>query len=234
LTVTPANDPPEIVDLETEPLRYSIGSDPVNVSELLRVVDTDDNTIMLAEIGIVAEDFQIGGDMLLFTNTSEIRGVYDPEEGILSLIGVASLAAYQDAIRSVQYSFNTEVELGTESKRIYFKLNDGKNVSDIYERAVTMREHIELDIPNAFTPNSDQTNDTWVIVPAKKNDRLDQAVIRVYNKRGAVVFETKGFDQPWDGHYKGSILPADVYYYTIDLNMQTTSTTFSGSVSLIR
>lgn len=234
LSVTPANDPPVIIDLESEPLRYSIGNEPVNVSEQLRVVDPDDNNIVLAEVGIVAEDFQTGGDVLTFDNTAEIRGVFDQQNGILSLIGVASLAAYQEAIRSVQYSFNPEVELGRDSKRIYFKLNDGKNVSDIYERLVSMREQIELDIPNAFTPNSDQTNDTWIIVPAKKTDRLSQAIIRVYNKRGALVFETVGFDQPWDGHYKGSILPADVYYYTIDLNMQTTNASFKGSVSLIR
>ncbi len=90
LSVTPANDAPEIVDLETEPLRYSLGNDPANVSALLRVVDADDDKIMLAEIGIVTEDFQSGGDILTFTNTPEIRGVFDPEEGILSLIGIVA------------------------------------------------------------------------------------------------------------------------------------------------
>lgn len=233
ITVNPANDAPEIVDLETTPLRYSVGNEPVHVSELLRVTDPDDKQIVLAEIGFSGGAFQPGGDQLLFTNTAEIRGVFDPQAGILSLIGVASLEAYQNALRSVQYSFNPEGNLLGDTKTLYFKLNDGKNVSGIYERVITMREIIELDIPTVFTPNSDQANDTWVIVPAKKSDRLNQAIIRVYNRRGALVYQTTGFDQPWDGQYKGSVLPADVYYYTIDLNMSTTSSSFSGTVTLL-
>ena len=234
ITVKPVNDAPEISDLETAPLRYSTGSEPLVISTTLRVSDSDDAQLVLAEVGFRPESYREGNDNLLFTNTPSIRGVFDAREGILSLIGQATLEAYQEAIRSIAYSYESDDAAFGDTRTLYIKLNDGKSVSQVYERSIALIEVVELDIPNAFTPNSDLANDTWKIRPQKNSEWLTGAIVRVYSKRGTLVYEAKGFDQAWDGKFNGQALPPDTYFYTIDLNLTDTKTNYKGIVTILR
>ncbi|TBO43859.1 gliding motility-associated C-terminal domain-containing protein [Pedobacter kyonggii] len=72
----------------------------------------------------------------------------------------------------------------------------------------------ELVIPNSFSPNGDGINDLWVI-PNINN--YPQAIVRVYNRLGTMIFESIGQKQ-FDGKYKETILPIGTYYYTILLS----------------
>lgn len=68
----------------------------------------------------------------------------------------------------------------------------------------------------AFTPNSDGYNDYWVIDGIEK---YPLAKIRVYDKTGVLVFDSKGhYNNNWDGTHQGNILPIESYYYIIDLS----------------
>jgi gliding motility-associated-like protein len=51
---------------------------------------------------------------------------------------------------------------------------------------------------------------------------------------GQVVYESDGVYQGWDGTYKGELLPADTYYYTIDLNLPFRKKVYKGAVTLLR
>ncbi|MFZ6014003.1 MAG: gliding motility-associated C-terminal domain-containing protein, partial [Bacteroidota bacterium] len=61
-----------------------------------------------------------------------------------------------------------------------------------------------------------------------------KATLRIYTSRGNLVYETQGFNNPWDGRQNGIILPADVYFYTIDLNVPYIKKDFKGVVMLLR
>lgn len=233
ITVKPINDAPEISDFETEPLRYSTGNEPPAISEKLIITDVDDANLVLAEIGFRPETYEEGSDQLQFTNTASIRGVFDAQEGVLSLIGQATLAEYQEALRAIRYSYTNENTLFEGTKTFYIKLNDGKSVSQVYERTIALQEIVDLDIPNAFTPNSDLANDTWRIRPQRNKEWLAGAIVRVYTKRGLLVYEAKGFDREWDGKFNGQPLPADTYFYTIDLNLTDSQPKFKGIVAIL-
>lgn len=97
-----------------------------------------------------------------------------------------------------------------------------------------MTEAVDLDIPTAFTPNGDMANDTWNIKLLKQSDRFDDTIIRVFSRKGVLVYESKGFDKPWDGRYNGEFLPADTYFYTIDFNFITTTENLRGVVTILR
>lgn len=234
ITVKPINNGPEIVDLETDALLYTVTNDPVSISKTLDIKDADDNTLALAEIGFLPDTYESGADQLMFKNTSTIRGVYDSAKGVLSLIGTASLAEYRHAIRSVQYYYSNVDDPMLVDKTLTIRLNDGKVFSILYERKITLMEDIDFDIPNAFTPNNDAANDTWRVRPLKQAERFDKTIIRVYNKRGSLVFETTGFEKEWDGRYNGELLPPDTYYYTIDLNLTYIDTNYKGIVTILR
>lgn len=84
-------------------------------------------------------------------------------------------------------------------------------------------------VSNVFTPNGDGVNDTW------KLDFVDPssgAIVKIFNRYGQVVFESKGYGKPWDGSFKGKAVPAGTYYYIIDLKNDQKPIT--GFVDIIR
>ncbi|GGG46441.1 hypothetical protein GCM10011414_15110 [Croceivirga lutea] len=68
----------------------------------------------------------------------------------------------------------------------------------------------------AFTPNGDGINDTWVI---RAVDEFPDAIVKVFNRYGHEVFSATGYQNDWEGYYKdfSTKLPAGSYYYVIDL-----------------
>ncbi|HEX8460304.1 MAG TPA: gliding motility-associated C-terminal domain-containing protein, partial [Segetibacter sp.] len=74
-----------------------------------------------------------------------------------------------------------------------------------------------LVVPNAFSPNGDGVNDTWII---QHLGEYNNAEITVFNRYGNPVFTSRGVYKPWNGTYdKGKVLPTGTYYYIIDLKM---------------
>jgi gliding motility-associated-like protein len=68
-------------------------------------------------------------------------------------------------------------------------------------------------IPNTFSPNNDGINDTWRI------DYLHtypENRVQIFTRTGKLVFESRGYNTPWDGTIKGKPLPFDTYYYIIE------------------
>jgi gliding motility-associated-like protein len=94
------------------------------------------------------------------------------------------------------------------------RVTDAAGCASTREVDVFKNEDACLFIPNAFSPNGDGTNDTWNI---RHMDLYADAEVRVFNKWGSVVFESRGYAKPWDGTYHGKILEPATYYYFVDL-----------------
>jgi gliding motility-associated-like protein len=233
--ITPVNDLPVVSELETDPLLYKVGEgkEPLTLEGF--AFDPDNDSIASAEIRFERGRYQIAGDELIFENTGKIKGTFEIQTGVLSLKGTASLAEYTAAIRSIQYNFIPAIESQFNEKNIEFILNDGTGEGEVTVRKLKMTNlDIALDIPDVFTPNGDDANDTWKIKPLKQMDELTNAVVRVYARSGKLVFEGRGFETAWDGRMNGELLPADTYYYTIDLNLKFSKALRSGVVTLLR
>jgi gliding motility-associated-like protein len=84
-------------------------------------------------------------------------------------------------------------------------------------------------IPNVFTPNKDGVNDTWQI---QYLESYPGATIDVFNRYGQKVFNSVGYNTPWDGSFKGNPLPAGTYYYII--NPKNGRKQLSGFVDIVR
>ena len=70
-------------------------------------------------------------------------------------------------------------------------------------------------VPNGFSPNGDGINDTWEI-PGINN--YPNAQVTVLNRWGQEMLNTNNYTTPWDGSFKGGLLPTSDYYYIINLN----------------
>ena len=88
-----------------------------------------------------------------------------------------------------------------------------------------------LIIPEAFSPNGDLFNDTWLI---DNIGLYEQIEIKIFNRWGQRVWHSeRGYPVPWDGRSSnGNILPTDSYHYTIDLNNG--FRIIIGSVTIVR
>jgi gliding motility-associated-like protein len=94
---------------------------------------------------------------------------------------------------------------------------------------VFVRVYKKVVIPNTFSPNNDGTNDIWNI---EALETYAESTIAIYNKNGQQVYTDIGYKKPWTGIYKGKPLPADTYYYVIDL--KNGAPQLSGWVLLVR
>jgi len=85
--------------------------------------------------------------------------------------------------------------------------------------------------PNAFTCNNDQLNDGFLV----QGVFITQFELRIYNRWGELVFETKNMQEPWDGTFNGKPAPADVYVYTATgYGRKNRVKTIQGNVTLLR
>lgn len=75
----------------------------------------------------------------------------------------------------------------------------------------------EYVLPNVFTPNADGTNDFFIPFPYQYIESID---IKIYDRWGVLVFETKDPALNWDGHDRttGKLCTDGVYYYTCTVN----------------
>ena len=96
--------------------------------------------------------------------------------------------------------------------------------------STSVRVFKKVKVPNAFSPNGDGINDTWVITNL---ETYPESVLRVFNISGQLVFETRGNQKIWDGTYNGYPLPFGTYYYIIQLNGDNLPA-LSGSVFILR
>ena len=108
-------------------------------------------------------------------------------------------------------------------------VKDQNNCIDTASTIINPSETDCIYIPNSFTPNGDGKNDTWMI----KNIGLrPNCVVAVFNKWGNKIFESRGYNDPWDGTFNGSPLPSDTYYFVIDLG--TGKPPINGPVTIVR
>lgn len=69
------------------------------------------------------------------------------------------------------------------------------------------------DVPNAFTPNGDNINDQVHV----KGFGISKMDWKIYNRWGALVFESTSPDRGWDGYYNGVLQPQEVYTYVLNI-----------------
>ncbi|GAA0020831.1 tail fiber protein [Bradyrhizobium diazoefficiens] len=106
------------------------GGAAVSIAPNLIVTDSASSTLSSAVVSLVGF---VAGDTLNFTDQNNIHGSYDAAHGILTLSGSDTVADYQDALRSITYSFSGNGDPtggGTHQVRdITWQVSDGTNTN---------------------------------------------------------------------------------------------------------
>ncbi|HVW61544.1 MAG TPA: PKD domain-containing protein, partial [Puia sp.] len=88
-----------------------------------------------------------------------------------------------------------------------------------------------LDVPNAFTPGRFGQNAIVKVV----GFGIVHMNFRIYNRWGQMVFQSTDPNIGWDGYYKGTMQPMDVYAYTLEAEyFDGSKTSKKGDITLIR
>ncbi|OAQ40336.1 hypothetical protein A5893_05125 [Pedobacter psychrophilus] len=93
--------------------------------------------------------------------------------------------------------------------------------------SVTVRDDIKL--LNAFSPNGDGKNDTWVNPELSYYQEVD---VQVYDKAGQLLFQSNDPLVGWDGKNKNGEIIAGSYFYII--NVPSLILTKKGVVTVIK
>ena len=88
---------------------------------------------------------------------------------------------------------------------------------------------VDVIIPNTFTPNNDGINDKWALNGLETDGTV---IMKIFNRYGTLVFQSKGYYTPWDGNFNGKPLPSATYFYIISL--KNNSEQLNGPVTIIR
>ena len=100
----------------------------------------------------------------------------------------------------------------------------------------TTPELIKIYFPNAFTPNGDGLNDEFK--PVTPIEEIEHFSLSIFNRWGAMIYQTNDITQGWDGTYNGELCQPGSYVYKIAYNTFVPSTTASevkqGTVMLVR
>ena len=86
------------------------------------------------------------------------------------------------------------------------KVRDFEGCSNIAEASINI-----LDYPKFFTPNGDGYNDFWNILCLENQT----AIVSIFNRHGKLLRTIKTTNPGWNGTYKGSVMPANDYWFLV-------------------
>jgi gliding motility-associated-like protein len=143
-----------------------------------------------------------------------------------------------DLIASSTLKDPLPVQFPTINREAYYTVklvafNNTLGCTDSMRRTLTVLDHCLIAVPTAFTPNNDGRNDFFRPHNALKADNYE---FHVYNRWGQLIFQSKNWQEKWDGKLNGVLQPAAVYVWMLRYNDRTTKQPVfkKGTVTLIR
>jgi gliding motility-associated-like protein len=110
---------------------------------------------------------------------------------------------------------HTFPDTGPGSYVITLTVTNADGCTDVATGTVIIEEELIYFVPNAFTPDGDEFNQTFVPVFTSGFDPYDFN-FQVYNRWGEIVFESNNHEIGWDGTYHGMLVQEGVYTWQIE------------------
>ncbi len=107
--------------------------------------------------------------------------------------------------------------------------------SDTSWIVVRVLDELVYYVPNSFTPNGDEHNNTFQPVFTSGFDPYSFRLL-IFNRWGETIFESKDAKVGWDGTYNGVLVQEGIYSWTVTFKDPDTDKKFSanGHMSLIK
>jgi len=137
----------------------------------------------------------------------------------------------QNNSNNVAHTFNDE---GVYNTLLIGETNNGMCIDSAWIEIVVVFPEIAYEFPNVFTPNGDNTNDTWNLL---KNGSVHKLEIIILNRWGNLVYESDDADFEWNGKTNNSGVECvdGTYFYKAKItNYKGEVTNEHGFLHLVR
>ncbi len=186
-------------------------------------------------------DFYVPSDVVeVIVSTEDLDNLLRSGQGHSAFSGISDtvicveqqeVLRIQAPIGFVSYSWN-----GERSQQSFYDIKTAGTYTLMVEDAQGCTGNVSFEvllfcgksgIPNTFSPNGDGINDVWTINDLEGDQEV---VIMVFDRNGREVFHSRGYGMPWDGSFRGRLVPIGAYYYSI---RTTEGTHYKGSVMVL-
>lgn len=105
---------------------------------------------------------------------------------------------------------------------------------DSITKVVEVKDVLLLYVPNSFSPNGDELNNTWNISYTGLD--VQQFSVWIYNRWGQLVWESHDPSVGWDGTFGNSYVPDGMYSWKMEFVNEVTNQIFlrSGFINVFR
>lgn len=129
-----------------------------------------------------------------------------------------------------------DYELGVEGEySVQLIVTTAAGCVDSITKVITITEELLVFVPNSFTPDGDQFNNTFL---ANINSGFDNSTfhMEIFNRWGESIFESRDIEFGWDGTAKGYSAEVGTYIWVLDFKSLNDDNkyVFKGHVNLIR
>lgn len=106
---------------------------------------------------------------------------------------------------------------------------------DETSQTIQIKDQLLFFIPNAFTPDGNQHNNTFQPVFTSGFD-AQNFVIYIYNRWGEIIFESHNTEVGWDGTYHDEVVQEGIYQWVLEVKDPNSDNKFNfqGHVFLVR
>jgi gliding motility-associated-like protein len=201
------NDAPASFPIGTTVVTWTITDATGNfttVTQNVTVVDTEAPVVVLQSAAVQLDANGVG--VLTFAAI---------DNGSSDNCGIAEVTIDQTTFDCGQVGFNTVTVTITDNSGNQSEAQVIINV--IASDACGGADVAGPQVPDAFTPNGNSINDTWVIPGLEGYNTKEMAV---YSRYGTLVYYSGAYANDWDGTLMGNgvAVPDGTYYYTLTLD----------------
>ncbi|RYE27674.1 MAG: gliding motility-associated C-terminal domain-containing protein [Sphingobacteriaceae bacterium] len=137
--------------------------------------------------------------------TVDLSKYFTAQQGVL-------YTYYRDERTTIPVANFTAVQTGG---KYYVKAETISGCINVQPVIVTILppEPFFITAPNTFTPNNDGINDHFIIL---LNGQISFRNLHIYNRNGALIFDTVNTMKFWDGTFNGRPVSTGTYYWVFE------------------
>ncbi|MCJ8292265.1 MAG: gliding motility-associated C-terminal domain-containing protein [Crocinitomicaceae bacterium] len=133
---------------------------------------------------------------------------------------------------NVIHQFSTETTANYSVELVAFS---DEGCTDTAYQIINIEEELIFYVPNSFTPDGDEYNNTFKPVMTSGFDTQNYQ-LEIYNRWGELIFVSQNAEVGWDGTYNGNMAQDGTYVWKIrlKLNFNDDKKEYVGHVNIIR
>jgi len=152
-----------------------------------------------------------------------------------SLNATGYIWSFGDGGNSVDFSPTYEYDEVASNYTVQLVATNAFGCSDTARVVVRVLDELIYYIPNSFTPNGDERNNTFQPVFTSGFDPYSFRLL-IFDRWGETLFESNDAKVGWDGTYNGTLVQEGIYTWTVKFKDPNTDKKYteSGHVTLVK